>query len=188
MQKAWAVGMNIVRTVGLVCCAAAGMAGGCVTPGPALTTVSNVDLQRYAGTWYEIARYPVSFQDGCVGVTATYTLRDDGRVNVVNVCREGTLDGRVRDIQGTARATDDTNARLKVTFFWPFEGDYWVIDLDTQAYQWAVVGEPRRRMLWILSRTPQIDDELYDEITSRLPEQGYDPAKLVRTPQPPAPQ
>jgi apolipoprotein D and lipocalin family protein len=152
---------------------------------PPLEVVESVDLDRYVGKWYEIARYPTSFQQGCVGVTAEYSLREDGRIAVVNRCRKDTLDGPEESIEGVARVADSqTNAKLKVTFFWPFEGDYWIIDLD-EDYQWAVVGMPSRQYLWVLSRTPTLDDAIYDAIVARLPDKGYDPARLQRTPQPP---
>jgi apolipoprotein D and lipocalin family protein len=140
-------------------------------------------LQRYAGVWYEIASYPAPFQAGCTGTTAEYVLGDDGRVSVVNRCRDGRLDGPMRTVQGTARVVDpETNAKLKVSFFPPFEGDYWIIGLD-EDYQWAVVGEPSRRYLWILSRSPTMDESVYQSIISGLPDQGYDPSRLARTEQ-----
>jgi apolipoprotein D and lipocalin family protein len=149
-----------------------------------LAVVQHVDLERYMGTWYEIARYPASFERNCVASTAEYTLRDDCKVEVVNRCRVCSFDGRERSIRGVARVVDpETNARLKVAFFWPFEGDYYIIMLDDD-YRWAVVGEPRRRYLWILSRTRQLDPAAYDAILARLPEFGYDPARLELTPQP----
>lgn len=149
-----------------------------------LTVVDNVDLQRYVGTWYEIARYPASFQEGCVGSSAEYSLRDDGKIQVINQCHDESFDGPLRKVEGTARVVDkDTSAKLKVTFFWPFEGDYWIIDLD-ENYRWAVIGEPRRSYLWILSRTPTLDESIYQAILSRLPAKGYDPSRLQRTPQP----
>jgi apolipoprotein D and lipocalin family protein len=153
--------------------------------GPTLQTVSYVDLARYVGDWFEIARTPNDFQEDCVGTTAYYSLRGDGRVAVTNRCREDALRGEEKSICGVARVVDkETNAKLKVTFFWPFEGDYWIIDLDP-SYRWAVVGEPRRRYLWILSRTPTLDAHTYDAILARLPDAGYDPTRLLRTPQPP---
>jgi apolipoprotein D and lipocalin family protein len=160
--------------------AAAGLclAGGCGALYPPLDVVAKVELDRYAGRWYEIARYPNSFERGCVGVTADYTPRDDGRIDVVNTCFESSLDGPSRDIRGSARVVDETtNAKLKVSFFWPFEGDYWIIDLD-EDYDYAVVGEPSRRFLWILSRTPQMDDDTYLGIVESLPAFGYDPGRL----------
>lgn len=158
---------------------------GCAAPsGPPLETVPYVDLERYAGLWYEIARYPVGFERDCTGTTATYTLRDDGRVDVVNRCYKNSLTGSLDKITGTARVVDpDTNAKLKVSFFPLIEGDYWIIDLDEENYQWAVVGEPARRFLWILAREPQMTSALYDDITSRLPDKGYDPAELEMTQQ-----
>lgn len=149
-----------------------------------LETVASVDLDRYLGRWYEIASYPAWFQKNCTAVTADYSLREDGRIRVVNSCRKKTLDGKAKQSTGKAKVVDTvTNAKLKVSFFGPFWGDYWIIDLDPE-YRWAVVGVPSRKYLWILSRTPQMDDEIYDGITARLRDQGYDPARLNRTPQP----
>jgi apolipoprotein D and lipocalin family protein len=158
---------------------------GCSPGGVArLETVPHVDLQRYTGTWYEIARYPNRFEKGCVAATAEYTALPDGRIRVVNSCRQGALDGPARSVRGTARVVDrETNARLKVSFFWPFEGDYWIIDLDP-GYGWAVIGEPRRRYLWILSRTPALEEPVLQSILDRLPRWGYAADRLERPPQP----
>ena len=124
------------------------------------------------------------FQRNCTATTADYSLREDGLIEVVNSCRKGTLDGKHKRATGKAKVVDtDSNAKLKVSFFWPFWGDYWIIDLDPE-YQWAVVGVPSRKYLWILSRTPQMDSALYEEIVSRLPAKGYDPHRLNRTQQP----
>lgn len=151
---------------------------GCGGPNLPLAVVERVDLGRYTGRWYEIARYPNSFERGCVGVTADYSLREDGRINVLNTCVEGNLNGKVRTIQGTARVVDqETNAKLAVTFFGPFEGDYWVLELGDE-YEYAVVGEPSRRFLWILSREPELAESVLEGILSRLPEKGYAPEKL----------
>ncbi len=154
--------------------------------GPPLRTVERVDLQRYMGRWYEIATIPMSFQKGCVGVTANYSLRPDGDVDVVNTCRKETLDGPEREATAKAWSVDPSNAKLVVRFFWPFTGDYWIIDLDPE-YRWAVVGHPSRKYLWILSRTPRMDDATYEGILSRLREQAYDLSLLVKTPQPAGP-
>jgi apolipoprotein D and lipocalin family protein len=172
-------------TKGFVAAALAlGLGGGCGAFYPPLSVVEYVDLDRYAGRWYEIARYPNSFERGCVGVTADYTPRDDGRIEVVNTCFESSLEGPERVIRGSARVADvTTNAKLKVTFFWPFEGDYWIIDLD-EDYSYAVVGGPRRSFLWILSRTPQMDEDTYADIIDSLPSFGYDPDRLILVPQP----
>ena len=156
---------------------------GCTALYPPLDTVDSVDLDRYLGKWYEIARYPNSFERGCVGVTAEYALLDNGQVEVVNTCVESSLDGPVRTIEGTARVFDSsTNAKLKVTFFWPFEGDYWILDLGEE-YDYAVVGAPNREFLWILNRTPTMDDALYDELVAKLPDLGFDPDRLYVVPQ-----
>ena len=147
-----------------------------------LQTVNTVDLARYAGTWYEIARYPNRFQRDCAGdVTALYEVRPDGSVRVTNSCAEP--DGSTKSAKASAKVVDrETNAKLKVTFFWPFSGDYWIINLGPN-YEYAVVGEPGRDYLWILSRTPQMDDATYDILLERIARQGYDPGRLVRTPQ-----
>jgi len=146
-------------------------------------TVGHVELQRYLGTWYEIARFPQSFQEGCVASTATYTLRDDGLIDVLNRCRRETLDGEERSAEGLARVVDEeTNAKLEVTFFLFFWGEYWIIDL-AEDYGWAVVGHPSRDYLWILSRTPQMDAEVYAGILQRLDAQGYETEHLYVTPQ-----
>ena len=149
---------------------------------PLLPTVSSVDLTRYVGKWYEIARYPNWFEKEDVGdVTAEYTPRQDGKITVVNSCRRA--DGTTKTSKGEAKVEDNTtNAKLKVAFFKPFYGKYWIIDLAAD-YSYAVVGEPSRKYLWILSRTPQMTGETYAKITRRVQELGYDPKKLIKTPQ-----
>ena len=151
---------------------------------PALQTVQSVNLNRYMGTWYEIASFPQRFQKGCVASMATYSLRDDGKVSVINQCRNETLDGKLRSAKGKAWVVDKrTNAKLKVQFFWPFSGDYWIIDLGSN-YEFAVVGHPKRTYLWILSREPQMDSGTYEAILQRLKAQGYDLSRLKKTLQP----
>lgn len=149
-----------------------------------LRTVDAVDLKRYSGTWYEIARYPNRFQRDCHSDTkAEYTVRKDGKVQVVNSCRQN--DGRTKTARGTAKIADKrTNAKLRVTFFWPFYGNYWVIGLSPD-YRYAIVGEPKRKYLWILSRTPEMDEARYQSLVEQIREAGYDPDKLIKTPQSP---
>jgi apolipoprotein D and lipocalin family protein len=149
-----------------------------------LETVSRVDLSRYLGRWYEIAKYPNRFERKCDhNVTATYAIRPDGKVSVVNACT--TRQGMQNVSTGWAKVVDQkTGAKLKVTFFWPFFGDYWIIDLGAN-YEYAVVGEPGRKYLWILSRTPKMDEGIYAEVVSRLTAKGYDAAKLELMPQTP---
>lgn len=152
----------------------------------ALSTVQSLDLQRYLGRWYEVARFPNQFEEDCVGVTATYSLNPDGTIKVVNRCRKGTLGGPEDVAEGTATVVDTaTNAKLSVTFFWPFAGDYWVIDLADD-YSWALVGEPSGRYLWILARTPQIPAETRTQLVEKLTAIGYRTDALYWTPQPPS--
>ncbi len=156
------------------------------TAAPAV--VSHVDLDRYLGTWYEISTIPARFQKDCVAVSATYTRRADGRIDVVNACRVKTLDGRFKSVRGRAWVVDPaTNAKLKVQFFWPFRGDYWILELDPE-YGWVVVGSPDRKYLWILGRRRTMDPALYGELVSRAAAKGFDTAKLRPTPQPPEPE
>lgn len=145
-----------------------------------LEVVSAVDLSRYAGRWYEIARLPNRFEKKCAdSVTATYTLRSDGKVDVVNRCRKA--NGEFTTAKGKARIADKkTNAKLKVTFFWPFYGDYWILDLGPD-YQYAVVGSPDRDYLWILSRTPQFDEQLYQQLVEKMAARGFETEKMIRT-------
>jgi apolipoprotein D and lipocalin family protein len=157
----------------------------CQTAGPPLEVVGEVDLDRYAGRWYEIASYPQRFQRGCVATTATYTPLPGGRVRVENQCRDGSFEGKVRSIEGVAWVADPerAQAKLKVQFFWPFRADYWIIELDDD-YRYAVVGHPSRDYLWILARTPTMDPAIYESLLIRLEAQGYDRAGLNRTSQP----
>jgi len=170
----------------VVCLAAMATAAVVSAEEQPLEVVESVDLDRYLGTWYEIASYPAWFQKGCTAVTAQYSLRDDGLIRVVNSCNKGSLDGKLKQSTGRAKVVDgSSNAKLKVSFFGPFWGDYWIIDLDPE-YRWAVVGVPSRKYLWILSRTRSMDEALYQEISGRLQAKGYDKARLVRTLQPTA--
>jgi apolipoprotein D and lipocalin family protein len=146
---------------------------------PPLAVVPQVDLGRYMGTWYEIASYPTWFQKGCAASTATYALNPDGTVDVLNQCRKA---GELAAVRGTAWAPDPADpAKLRVRFFWPFSGEYWIIDLGPD-YEYAVVGHPSRDYLWVLSRTPRMEADLYARILERLKRNGYDPSRLVRTP------
>jgi apolipoprotein D and lipocalin family protein len=155
---------------------------GCATRGkdkPPLSVVPYVDLSRYVGSWNEIARLPHRFQKDCVNSRASYSLREDGLVSVLNECRQGSPDGPVKSVTGRARVVDPrSNAKLEVSFFWPFWGDYWIIDLDPD-YRWAVVGHPSRKFLWILARETTIDKTVLDGIMRRLEGQGYDLAPLI---------
>ena len=146
-----------------------------------LNTVDFVDLSRYVGQWYEIARYPNKFQKGCVGSKATYILSDDGKIKVINECYNNSFFGKIRSAEGKAWVVDkETNSKLKVSFFWPFSGNYWIIDLGRN-YEYAVIGHPARKYLWILSRSSFMDENLYQSILTMLRGQEYDTEKLIRT-------
>ena len=148
-----------------------GPVGNAAVPQPAKA----VDLNRYAGLWYEIGRYENGFERGCEGVTAQYTVRDDGLVGVLNTCRQGATTGPVKTSQGKAKVVEGSdNARLKVSFFGPFYiGDYWVLD-HADDYSWSIVGEPSGRYLWLLSRTAQPSPQARDAILTRARALGYD--------------
>ena len=153
--------------------------------GPLPQTVPSVDLQRYLGRWYEVARLPNPEQDGgrrCVDVTATYTRRPDGWVTVDNQTRDAAAGMRPRGIRGRARPVDTTGSKLRVVFFGLFGGDYWVLGLDPD-YRWAVVGGPSRRRLWVLARTPTLPEADYAHALAIAAAQGYDAARIAPTPQ-----
>lgn len=146
---------------------------------PPLQTVHHVDLKRYLGLWHEIARYPNWFQKGCLESSANYTLRDDGDIEVINSCKDNG-DGKQRQSKGHAWVVDTvSNAKLKVSFFWPFRGDYWIIELGKE-YEYAVIGTPDRKYFWILSRTTIMDGTLYQDILQRAKQQGFNPDMVVR--------
>jgi apolipoprotein D and lipocalin family protein len=152
-------------------------------------TVSSVDLQRYSGKWYEIARYPNKFQRKCVGnTTTTYSTNADGSLAVFNQCIM--KDGTIGKANGDAKITDNTtNAKFEMSFAPKFKSflssdwdNYWVVDLD-QNYQYAAVADPKRENLWILSRTPEMNDSIYQNVLRRVERLGFNPGKLIKTPQ-----
>ncbi len=150
---------------------------------PPLKVVPEVELQRYLGKWYEIATIPQRFQKGCVCVTAEYSLNPNGTVKVVNSCRKGNQDGAFRQVVGVAKVVaGSNNAKLRVSFFRPFWGDYWIVGLDPN-YQWAIVSNSKGTTCWILARTPQIEEALYQKLVAQCRESGIDTNQLVRTPQ-----
>jgi len=157
------------------------MLAACHTAYPPLDVVDEVDLDRYVGRWYEIASFPQRFQEGCVATTATYTRLDATRIRVVNECRDGSFDGELRRAEGSAWVVDPATsaAKLEVQFFWPFRGDYWVIDLDPE-YRHAVIGHPSRNYLWILSRTPTLDSARLQALLTRIEAHGYELERGVR--------
>ena len=155
----------------------------------AVKTVASLDVPRYLGTWYEIAKFPNWFQKKCVSNTkAVYTAKPDGNLQVLNSCK--TAGGETSEAEGLARQIGAKDSpKLEVRFapewlsFLPLVwGDYWVIDLDSQ-YQVAAVSDPRREYLWVLSRTPQMDPKVYADLLQRLKQQQFDIQKLELTPQ-----
>lgn len=152
----------------------------CSSPKAPLSTVKQVQIDKYLGTWYEIARYDQFFERGCSNVSATYTLKDNGDINVLNSCTKA--DGEISLAEGSAYAIDKTNAKLKVSFFWPFYGDYWVLMLD-ENYTYAVIGEPSRKYFWILSRTKILDEKIKKDILLNMSQLKYDEKQLIWTEQ-----
>jgi apolipoprotein D and lipocalin family protein len=139
-----------------------------------LPVVSHVDLSQYMGRWYEIASFPKWFSSDCFNSQATYELRDDGKVDVINECRKHSAPHKWSRVNGVATVVDETsNAKLKVRFgLNPFAGDYWIIDLASD-YSYAVVSEPSRESLWILSRTETLDKDVLGKILARLQNELY---------------
>jgi len=146
------------------------------------TTVQAFDLQRYYGLWYEIGRYQNSFEKDLVGVTATYSPKENGKVEVLNQGFFKVLNGKLKTARGKAKLTDQTG-KLKVSFFLNFYADYNVLDLDQKDYQWVLVGSSSPDYLWILSRKPVMEDELYREILRKAEARGYDTGKIFKVPQ-----
>ncbi|HEY1045108.1 MAG TPA: lipocalin family protein [Bacteroidia bacterium] len=146
-------------------------------------TVPYVNLERYAGKWFEIASFPQRFQKGCNCSTAEYTLTDKKYITVENRCNRDSVNGKQSYIKGKAFVVKNSgNAKLKVQFFWPFRAKYWIIDLADD-YSYAVVSHPNKKYLWILSRTPVMSDSIYQQIVFRIKEKGIDVSKLKLTKQ-----
>ncbi|MFZ1742283.1 MAG: lipocalin family protein, partial [Pontixanthobacter sp.] len=133
-----------------------------------------VRISQYLGLWYEYARYEAPFQKDCEAVTADYSLRDDGKIKVVNSCRKGGVTGKLSIATGRAKLAEGSDgAKLKVSFFGPFYGDYWVLDHGAD-YGWSIVGEPSGRYLWMLTREAKPDAATRELLKSRVTELGYD--------------
>jgi apolipoprotein D and lipocalin family protein len=143
-----------------------------------LKTVNHVDIEKYLGKWYEIAAFPQSFEKGCICTTVEYKLMDDGNIEVKNTCIK---DGKVKETIGIASVDDKkTNSKLDVSFFWPFNGKYWIIALAPD-YSYTVVGHPNRKYLWILNRKPKMDNMTYNHLVLMTAGKGFDIRKLVKT-------
>jgi apolipoprotein D and lipocalin family protein len=142
--------------------------------------VKNVDLKRYVGVWYEIARLDHSFERNLVGVTATYTLQPNGKIQVLNQGYLYSLNGKHKKAKGIAKVPDpNVTGHLKVSFFRPFYADYFIMNLDEQTYDWALIGSNSMKYLWILSRKPKLDPVVLKNLIKEAKALGYDTDKLI---------
>ncbi|MCF8330913.1 MAG: lipocalin family protein [Bacteroidales bacterium] len=145
-----------------------------------LPTVKNADLEKYSGKWYEIARLPNSFEKGLKCTSAEYHLKKNGKLTVINRGHQEEDAQKVKSVKGFARIPDKSEpGQLKVYFFWPFGGDYYIIELDKD-YQYVLVGAPSRKYLWILARENKLNDDIYNKLVVRAKELGFDTQKLIR--------
>ena len=148
-----------------------------------LDTVPAVDLNRYAGKWYEIAAFPQRFQKGCHCTTAEYRVNSRGFVEVFNACRKNSSVGKLKSIRGKAYVVEGSeNSKLKVQFFWPFLGDYWILELADD-YSYAVVGNPDRESLWILARQPELSEDIFQRLKQNAAANGFNVTQLRKTDQ-----
>ena len=152
---------------------------GCSDKVQNLKTVKSIDINKYLGKWYEIARYQHSFEKDCKNVTATYTLKEDGTIKVVNQCTN-MKNNKTKKAIGSAYNIDETNSKLKVSFFWPFYGNYWILDIDKN-YSYSIIGEPSRTYFWILSREKHLDENIKQDILNKLSSYGYSEKLLIWT-------
>lgn len=144
-----------------------------------LTTVKQLDLERYMGTWYEIARFDHKFERNLEGVTATYKLRPNGKITVINQGYKNSLNGKLKRAKGKAKQPNpDEPGKLKVSFFLFFYADYNILELDKN-YQWVLIGSSTNKYLWILSRTPQLDQQTLNMTLEKARQKGYDTSKLI---------
>ena len=176
-----------MRTTIFIVCICAMFSVSCQTNPPAnmidTRTVETLDLDRYLGTWYEIARFPHKFEKDLVGVTANYSFRKDGKIKVINQGYKGSLDGKLSVAEGKAKIPDpDDPTKLKVSFFLFFYGDYYVLELG-EDYEYAMIGSSTPNYFWILSRTPKMDVQTFDMLLANAKERGYDLSKLIKVEQ-----
>ncbi|OGU55719.1 MAG: hypothetical protein A2V66_13790 [Ignavibacteria bacterium RBG_13_36_8] len=159
-----------------------GLVAACSGNYPPLEVVDKVDIEKYLGRWYEIARLPNSFEEGCFCVTAEYSVIDSTTIRVTNSCKEDSTLGELNQANGKAFVVEGSNnAKLRVQFFWPFRGDYWIIELDKENYLYALVGSPSREYLWILCRTSKMDQSIYNMLVEKAKAKGFDVSKLHLT-------
>jgi lipocalin len=147
------------------------------------STITNLDLNKYMGTWYEIARYPHRFEKDLEAVTATYELLDNGFIKVTNSGYK-IESGKKKDAIGKAKIPDlNDPGKLKVSFFLFFYADYYILEIEPDAYSWVIIGSKSDNYLWILSRTPQMDEQLFNQLITKIKNRGYDTSKLERVSQ-----
>lgn len=153
---------------------------GLTNPQDKPSVVANVDINRYQGKWYEIARLPNPFERKLKCITATYTLRDDGRISVLNQGNYISDPGKTSSADGVAWIPDKKSpGKLKVRFFWPFSGDYWIMELDKD-YRYVLVGDPALKYLWILARENSLDDNIYRMLLQKAKDNGYDVSSIIK--------
>lgn len=172
-------------TPSLLLMALAGLLSSCSTPmkQPPLKTVPYVDLDRYMGDWYVIANLPNALEKGKVGTLDRYVRRPDGKIDNAFLFRKGTLDAPLQQWKALAWVYNkQTNAEWRVQFIWPLRSPYLVLDLDKD-YQWSVIGHPKRKLGWVLSKSPTMNEATYRGILERLGKQGYDASKFEKVPQ-----
>lgn len=151
------------------------------TPNQPLELVQSIELQRFLGKWYEIGGIPTPEQANCTGTTATYTAKSATELDVLNRCFEKSLTGREISAKGRAYIPNPAEpTKLKVEFFWPFAGDYQIMALDPE-YQYAMIGTPSRRYLWVLSRSPELPESTWKTLVDSAVAQGYDSSKIIKT-------
>ncbi|MDP4219861.1 MAG: lipocalin family protein [Bacteroidota bacterium] len=156
---------------------------GCTSTKGDLAVVKSVDIQKYCGRWYEIMRLPNSFESGLICVTANYSIKENGDIKVVNSGHKINEVSTIKTATGTAWVPNaDEPTKLKVRFFWPFSGNYWIIALDPD-YKFAMIGDPSRDYLWILARDKTLSEETIAGLLAQAKGQGFDVAKVERIPQ-----
>lgn len=168
-------GILLLTIFGFNCCNSNGQKNNST-----MQTVKNVDIERYMGTWYEIARFPHSFEKGLVGVTATYSLKKNGKIQVVNQGYKDSFNGKHSKAKAVAKIPNSNEpGKLKVYFFFLFGADYYILELDEKEYQYAMVGSSSMNYLWILSRTPQMDAVTYNMLLEKARDRGYKVENLI---------
>jgi apolipoprotein D and lipocalin family protein len=146
-----------------------------------LNVYPNVNLEKYLGEWYEIARIPYKYEKGCYNTKAIYSKSNDGSIKILNICNKGSVDGELSTVEGKAYVVDkETNARLKVQFQWPFKGDYCILDVGKD-YEYALVGSHDRNHLWILSRSHKINGNSLKKLKNIATREGFDVERLLFT-------